>query len=118
MFWAYLDEMNMSELVVSASSMNPNVHRSLSRDVLIAIIKNEYPGTLPTRHIDRWRETIFRFVDAHWKQCSPLLTCPMKSREPFACFRCLDAQVAECVLTNHTILQQGINLTKKKMERK
>lgn len=101
--WSFLEGLNMSELTEMAAANNMNAHRGLPRDVLVALVKGTHID-LPTRHIDIWRKTIFAFVDNHWKQCSPLLSCPMKTRSPTACFRCPDIQVAECTLQNHDTL--------------
>jgi hypothetical protein len=108
----FLDELNLSELVSLAWAENPNAHRSLGREALINIIV----GTtveLPDRRIDVWRRTIYAFVDAHWRQVEPLLSCPMKSRQPHACFQCPDVQVAECVLVNHQTLIDTIRRKKR-----
>jgi len=101
--WAFLDELNLSELVLMAWSMHPGAHRALPREVLYAIIRGE-DIVLPERHIDIWRHTIFKFCDDHWMQVKPFLSCPMKSRKPHACFSCPDIQVAECTLVNHETL--------------
>lgn len=113
MSWAYLDELNLSELVVMASYENMNVHRGLPREVLVSIIKGMIIS-LPERNIDIWRKTIFAFTDSHWAQCSPLLSCPMKARTLHACFSCLDVQVAECTLVNHQTLINTRDLHRKK----
>jgi hypothetical protein len=105
--FSFLDELNLSELVEIARAGSPNAHRSLGREALIAIIVGADNEPLPTRNIDVWRKTIFAFVDAHWKQVEPLLSCPMKTRQPHACFQCTDVQVAECVLVNHQTLVQN-----------
>ncbi len=111
--WSFLDELNMSELVEMASCQNVNAHRGLSRGVLLSIIMGTEVD-LPVRHIDIWRKTIFTFVDNHWAQCSPLLSCPMKTRTIHACFHCPDIQVAECTLVNHKTLIQTRDLHRKK----
>lgn len=98
--WSFLDELNASELGLMAWYMNPGAHRGLPREVLYAIIRGE-EVELPERHIDIWRATIFKYCDSHWDQVSPLISCPMKSRKPHACFSCPDVQVAECTLDNH-----------------
>lgn len=104
--WDYLDELNLSELVQMAWLMNPGAHRGLPRPTLYAIIRGE-DIPLPERNIDIWRHTIFKFVDINWARVNPLLSCPMKSRKPHACFNCPDIQVAECTLVNlKTITQQ------------
>ena len=106
--WSFLDELNLSELVQMAWLVNPGAHRSLPRDTLYAIIQGEEVW-LPERHVDIWRHTIFKFCDMHWQQVNPLLSCPMKSRKPHACFNCPDIQVAECTLVNHETLLQERN---------
>lgn len=103
--WSFLDDMNMTELVVMAGQVSPNVHRSLPREVLYSIIQGGVVD-LPESNIDIWRHTIFAFVDSHWKQVNPLLSCPMKTRSPTACFQCPDVQVAECVVESHVTLTQ------------
>lgn len=104
--WSDLDELNMTELVEMAWFANPGAHRGLPRSVLIDIIKGA-DVDLPVRQIDVWRGKLFTFCDTHWTQVKPFLSCPMKTRKPNACFNCLDAQVAECTLTNY------VSLTKK-----
>lgn len=103
--WSFLDDMNTTELVAMASQSNLHVHRGLSRAVLYSIIQGE-AVELPESNIDLWRHTIFDFVDSHWKQVNPLLSCPMKTRSPTACFQCPDIQVAECVVESHVTLTQ------------
>ena len=116
--WAFLDELNISELTEMACSQNVNAHRGLPREVLIAVIKGEEVD-LPPRQIDVWRHSIYTFVDMHWQQLSPLLSCPMKTRQPHACFHCPDMQVAECVVLNHgTILAATTLARKRKKETK
>lgn len=104
--WDFLDELNSSELVRMAWLMHPGAHRSLPRELLCAIIRGEEVD-LPERNIDIWRTTIFKFVDVNWARVNPLLSCPMKTRKPGACFNCPDIQVAECTLDNlDTITEQ------------
>lgn len=101
--WSFLDEMNMTELVRMARESNANVHRSIPREILYEIIMGEEVA-LPQPNMDTWRHTIFSFVDSHWKQVNPLLSCPMKTRSPTACFQCPDIQVAECVVESRETL--------------
>lgn len=103
--WSFLENMNMTELVAMAGQSNAHVHRSLPREVLYSIIQGEVVE-LPEPNIDTWRHSIFAFVDSHWKQVNPLLSCPMKTRSPTACFQCPDVQVAECVMESHVTLTQ------------
>lgn len=96
--WLY--EMNQSELAYLASSLNENAHRDIPKDILIDILEG-VDHQLPPRRVDDYRNALFAYVDAHWLQCLPLLSCPIKSRQPRSCFGCPDIQVAECVLKNH-----------------
>jgi len=111
--WSWLDELNMTELVTVASYTNPRVHHGLSRLVLESIVRGE-DVALPERNIDIWRATIFTFVDQHWVQCAPLLSCPLKTRDPKSCFQCPDVQVAECTLQNHKTFLETRNRLRKK----
>lgn len=103
--WSFLDDMNMTELTQMAFQVNPNVHRSLPRETLCRVVQGE-EIVFPRRNIDGWRRAIFEFVDTNWRQVSPLVTCPMKARQPEACFQCLDIQVAECATENQRNLTQ------------
>ena len=105
--WSFLDDLNMTELVVMAGQSNPNVHRGLPRATLYSVIRGE-DVELPEKNIDIWRHSIFAFVDSHWKQVNPLLSCPMKTRSPTACFQCPDIQVAECVVESREALTQVV----------
>lgn len=115
--WSFLEELNLTELAAMAASQDTNSHRGLSREVLYSVIMGEHPP-LPPFRMDLWRQAIFLFVDAHWNQVSPLLSCPMKSRQPYACFQCGDVQVAECVSQNRGIIMDARNLIRAKEKSK
>lgn len=97
-----LSQMNMTELVELAQETHPEAHRGLSREVLEAIITNtpETGPTLPEKKVNRHRLRIMNFVQEHWEQVKPMLTCPARTGDPRACFNCTDVQVVECVTTN------------------
>lgn len=101
-----LQGMNQSELVAFAQEANPNAHRGLDYETLVAIISG-HPVSVPKRRVDKYRDLIFRFVDKHWKQVEPLLSCPMKTRQPTACYRCTDIQAAECTLLNKSTIERN-----------
>ena len=44
-------------------------------------------------------------VDRYWSQVESLLGCPLKTREPRACFGCTDIQVAECTILNKKLIE-------------
>lgn len=98
--FSYLEDLNLSELAEMARAIDPNAHRGLSRETLETIIREWIEDSTPQRKIDVWRKKIFELCDSHWDQVAPLLSCPMKTRSPWACFHCPDFQVAECTLLN------------------
>jgi hypothetical protein len=94
------DDINETELTWLAQENNPNAHRSLGRERLLAIVMGE-DVDLPDRAVDKVRLRIMEFVDQHWTQVEPLLACPARTRDPRACFNCTDVQVVECALSNN-----------------
>jgi hypothetical protein len=101
------DGLNQSELVELARIMNPNVHRGVPREVLIELLEEAVDLPLPPREVDRAREEIFMAVDRFWSQVESLITCPLKTRNPRACFSCTDVQVAECTLLNQKLIESA-----------
>ncbi len=98
-----LDDLNMSELVLLAQDHEPEAHRGLDREVLVAIIVGE-SVPLPTRQINKVRLRVMDYVIEHWTQLKPLLSCPARTKDPRACFQCTDVQVVECALENKETL--------------
>lgn len=94
------DDINMTELVQLAQALNESANRGMSREELLAIIDEEWPGPATPRAVDARRHQLFTYIDTNWRQLETLLSCPMRARNPRSCFRCLDIQVAECVITN------------------
>ena len=99
---ADFDNMNRTELAYIAQAEDPEAHRDLSRVQLLAIITGD-SAPLPPRKTNRTRLKIMRYIDAHWVQLRPQLTCPAKSGLPRACFQCTDLQVTECLMKNKNI---------------
>lgn len=99
-FLEELNECNHTELVQLARWHAPQAHRLLPREKLIELILNPPNEDLPTRGINQDRHAIYEFVDRHWDQIRPLVSCPMKTRHPRACYQCPDIQVAKCILQN------------------
>lgn len=94
-----LDEMNLTELVTIARELEPEAHRGLGREALVLIIEGE-AAPLPQRHINKKRLQITQYLDTNWEQVSSLVSCPAKSRDPWACFGCTDVQAAACITDN------------------
>ena len=98
-----LDDINDTELTAIAQEFNPRAHRALPRHILENLAKGESID-LPERRIDAHRLHIMEFINAHWQQVEPLLSCPARSRDARACFNCTDMQATECVVLNKTAL--------------
>lgn len=99
-----LDSMNASELLLLAQETNPNAHRGLPRETLILLTLGE-DADLPPRKVDKTRLLVMQWIDANFKQVSPIVQgCPARTRDLRACFQCTDVQATECALTNSFIL--------------
>jgi hypothetical protein len=96
-------ECNHTELVALAQELDPRACRSTSREDLLRIIAGQEID-LPERSVDAVRLYIMRFVNRNYDQLRPLLDCPAKTRDPRACFNCLDYQVVECATSSATTL--------------
>ncbi len=94
-----LEGHNLTELVQLAQAFEPEAHRGLGRELLEAIIRGEQI-TLPQRSINKKRLKITSYLDENWEQVGSLVSCPARSREPWACFGCSDVQTASCILDN------------------
>lgn len=53
--------------------------------------------------VDSWRDTIMAFMIAYWKKVRLQVTCPAKTKDPKACYGCLDIQVIDCIVESPTI---------------
>ena len=93
------DEMNLSELVAIARELENEAHRGMGREKLLEIIEGVH-DPLPQRTINKRRLQIFNYLDTHWEQVASLVSCPAKTRDPWACFGCTDFQAAACYVDN------------------
>lgn len=91
--------LNTTELVTAAVQVNPEAHRGLPDEVLIAIIQGE-DVELPQRTLNKKRLKIMSYINANWSQVSYQVSCPAKTRDDHACFGCTDTQVTSCTLEN------------------
>ncbi len=101
-----LDSCNLTELVTMARELDPEAHRGLSRETLCKIINGEETRPLKQRSINKIRLKIMTFINENWEQVSPLISCPAKSRDSYACFTCCDVQVSLCTLTNKDKIEE------------
>jgi len=100
-------DLNLTELVDLARDFEPDAHRGLGRAAILEILTNGKSTTaLPSYRVDKYRVRIMQYLDANWERVEPLLNCPARSRDPRACFNCLDVQVAECSLNNPAIFKE------------
>lgn len=96
--------LNLTELVAICKEVVPQAHRGLPRELLEAIALGEQ-AELPVRRIDKVRLRIMQYIDENYDQVEYQLSCPAKSRDPYACFTCSDLLVASCMLENKKISQ-------------
>lgn len=54
-----------------------------------------------------------QFVNEYYPKLRSQLTCPAKTRDPKACYGCVDAQVYTCLVENEQ-MQPYIQLKRKK----
>ena len=70
------------------------------RELLIALLEG-FQEPQPVRHsVDDWRDAIMTFVDEYYAKLRAQLTCPAQTRDPKACYGCVDAQVYACLIEN------------------
>lgn len=101
-----LSELNHTELLTLARELDADVCRSTPKDVLIDILESA-PGEEPELEpnpANKRRLRIMEFVIDNQSRLGALLSCPAKSLDKYACFQCLDLQVAECWSTNEHII--------------
>ncbi len=80
---------------------------------MIAYLLGEEEPTPIENVFDSWRHGIMGFLIDHWQVVETQLTCPAKSKDPRACFECVDAQVVSCVVQQSEHDQQLIELKRK-----
>lgn len=104
--WSIFDRFNHTELYQTARAAGLVVLPSESRQNLIAYIIGELEPPNVEHNLDMWRNGIMGFLIDHWKQVETQLTCPAKSKDPRACFGCVDTQVVSCLVNNAGDLHQ------------
>jgi hypothetical protein len=67
---------------------------------------------VPPRRVDKIRLQIMGFINENFAQVEPLVqSCPAKTREKRACFRCTDVQVIDCALNNPLIFKNPVPIS-------
>ncbi len=93
------DDVSQTELAALAAEVHPEAHRGLPREVLLAILDGQ-EVELPHRIINKKRLKIMDYINENWIAVEALISCPARSRDPHACFRCSELQVTSCTLEN------------------
>lgn len=96
---------NHTELYQSARDAGLNVLPSMRREELISYLTGEAEPPEKPHELDRWRHGIMGFVLEHWRALETQLECPAKSKDPRACFQCIDTQVVTCLVQNENDIQ-------------
>lgn len=99
-------KLNHSELYQTARSAGLSVLPSESRENLIAYLVGEKEPPPIEHELDMWRNGIMGFLIEHWRQVETQLTCPARSKDPRACYGCVDTQVVSCLVDNESDLHQ------------
>lgn len=91
---------NHTELYQMARAAGIYVSPATPKADLIKYINGEAePPPIP-HEVDRWRHGIMSFLLQHWRAVETQLTCPARTKDPRACFNCLDTQVVTCLVQN------------------
>lgn len=100
------DDMNHSELVELVRPISHHFSRATPRKELINIV--ETGKYLPvSSNVNATRRRLYVMVDQLWDKVESLVACPLRTREPEACYACTDAQVAECYLFNEELIEES-----------
>ncbi len=91
---------NHTELFQMARAAGFEVSPATRKEDLIGyLLGTAEPPAVPNE-VDRWRHGIMGFLIQYWRAVETQLTCPARSKDPRACFTCLDQQVVTCLVQN------------------
>ncbi len=93
---------NESELYQNCRRLGLTIPPHTPKDKLIDYLLGEDTPPAELHPIDEWRHAIMGFLIDHWPVVFSQLQCPAKSKDPRACFTCVDPQVINCVVQNKT----------------
>ncbi len=96
------EQFNHTELYQMARSAGLVVSPATRKEDLIKYVLGEAEPPEGAHEIDRWRHGIMGFLLQHWRAVETQLTCPARTKDPRACFSCIDAQVVTCLVQNET----------------
>ena len=98
-WWA---KVNHTELYQLATRDGLPVDPGFSNEALAQLIEEGSPAE-HEHSLNLWRDAIMRFVNDFWPKLSSQIRCPAKSRDPHACYGCVDAQVVFCLVKHQAI---------------
>jgi hypothetical protein len=93
-------DFNHTELYQMARRAGIFVMPSATKEDLIKYLTGEAEPPTAAHEIDQWRHGIMGFLLEHWRAMETQLTCPARTKDPRACFNCLDTQVVTCLVQN------------------
>lgn len=93
-------EFNHTELYQMARRAGLAVSPATVKEDLIKYLNGEAEPPPVVHEIDHWRHGIMGFLLEHWRAMETQLTCPARTKDPRACFNCLDTQVVTCLVQN------------------
>lgn len=92
---------NHTELYQLCQKIGINVTPDMTIEQMAVLLVNEEPDPTDVRHpIHSWRHGLAGFVLDHWKRLQSQIVCPLRSKDPMACFGCPDTQVVTCLIMN------------------
>ena len=96
---------NKTELYQTCRAAGLNVHPTDTNERFIQLLEGTEEDPPVAHPIDPWRDAIMNFVIDYWPKLQSQITCPAKSRDPHACYGCVDQQVISCIVKNEPVLQ-------------
>lgn len=96
---------NRTELIQACQEVGISVSPAASREELTGLLTGSIVATDPSS-MDAWRHGIMGFVLDHWETLSTQLTCPARTKDPRACFGCIDTQVVSCLNSNDRYINE------------
>lgn len=98
-------QLNKTELYQLCLKAEIQASASMSREELIARLLGALDSDAQNV-MDSWRHGLAGFVLEHWTVLQNQIRCPLRSKDPRACFGCLDSQVIACLNDNEKHLHQ------------
>lgn len=96
---------NRTELIQACQEVGISVSPAASREELTGLLTGSIVAADPSS-LDAWRHGIMGFVLDHWETLSTQLTCPARTKDPRACFGCIDTQVVSCLNSNNQYINE------------